>query len=132
MNEQASEQLNTFDNLDAVWVKKYRNNYLRVGGVINTTTVITLREEGQVWINRLKAKYSEVVFDMEPTKPQGAVCASLMLCWLRYAKNTGMNISFQNIPQDIERILLMSGVYNLLNIKSVKKKPFRQYDLDHS
>lgn len=121
----------SYDNLDSVWVKKDRTNFLRVGGVINFTTSLTLREEGESWIKRLGEKYKTIVFDMEPSKPNGSVCVALMLCWLRLAKKLDIQLEFHNVPQDIEKIIQLTGVSQLFNLQVLKRTPHRAYDVEH-
>ena len=104
------------DQLKSVWVKKYHENRLLVGGTISTSTVVGLRKEAESWIKRLSKSYNSVIFDLEPSDPQGTVCLSFILCLIRYAEKRKVSIEFINIPDRLQRIVDMSGLTDILRL----------------
>lgn len=110
------------DQLRSVWVKKHHENQLMVGGSINTFTVVNLRKEAQEWLTRLSKSYNTVVFDMEPSNPEGTVCVSFILCLYRHAEKLKLTLEFINVPDQILRIVQLSGLTDILQLASSKKR----------
>ncbi|MBQ3061998.1 MAG: anti-sigma factor antagonist [Lachnospiraceae bacterium] len=95
--------------------------YINMDGDIDHHSAALLREESDMFFNREYIK--EVIFDFERTKFMDSSGIGLIMGRYRQAKYSDAKVSLINIPDNIDRMLQMSGIYKIVdNIEKLNKK----------
>ncbi|QKV66385.1 STAS domain-containing protein [Pseudomonas sp. 43A] len=85
---------------------------LQLSGVLDYRTGPDLRKEGQALIKSSKA--SSLIIDCSAVKKSSSVGLSLLLCFMRDAKEAGKAVSIRAMPEDMREIAQVSELTELL------------------
>ena len=87
---------------------------LLLGGVLDYRSGPTLRAAGRELIAASPA--SELVLDCSAVEKSSSVGLSLLLAFMRDASAAGKRLSVRGLPQDMQGIARVSGLYELLGL----------------
>jgi phospholipid transport system transporter-binding protein len=87
-----------------------QQNKLCVIGALNFVTVVKLWRESLPTL----APLSALQFDLAQVTSSNSAGVSLLLEWVKYAKQSGKTIEFKNIPAQLLSIIKVSGIQNIL------------------
>lgn len=76
-------------------------------GVVNADNVMAIRKDGESIISKLSG---DVVIDLLAISSAGAVTLSLLLTWLRTAKNRNISMVVKNMPDKLFDMARVSGL----------------------
>ncbi len=82
-------------------------NILVLKGFVNPENVMVIRKAGEDIISTLS---SDAVIDLSAITSAGAVTLSLLLAWLRAAKNRNISIVVTNMPDKLFDMARVSGL----------------------
>lgn len=82
-------------------------NILVLKGAVNADNVMAIRKVGESIISKLSV---DVVIDLSAISSAGAVTLSLLLTWLRAAKNRNISIVVKNMPDKLFDMARVSGL----------------------
>lgn len=91
------------------------NGVIVVEGDLDFSTVLHLRRQGEQMI---RDSGDDVVVSFSGVTSSGSAAVSLMLCWLRAAKQGGQGICFQCVPDLLRSIIDVSGLSSALSHES--------------
>lgn len=80
---------------------------LIVSGEVTTETVVGLREQGEKLI---RAASENLVVDLEGLVAAHSVVLSMLLCWQRLARQSGISLSFRGVS---DRLASLASLSNL-------------------
>lgn len=86
---------------------------LSVSGVIRFGNVLNLRREGNRLIRLVNA--SDIKVDLAGVDSSDTSGLSLLLCWIRYAKQHNKKIQYQSIPMQLLKVAKTCGIVQLLS-----------------
>ncbi|WP_312290384.1 STAS domain-containing protein [Stutzerimonas nitrititolerans] len=85
---------------------------LRMLGVLDYRSAPALRRTGQALIREDQGAGLRI--DCAGVEKSSSVGLSLLLCFVRDAKNLGRDVSIANLPQDMQQIARVSGLLDVL------------------
>lgn len=80
---------------------------LVVSGEVTTDTVIGLRKEGEKLIRSVSA---DLVVDLDGLITAHSVVLSMLLCWQRLARQTGISLSFRGVSGRLASLAALSNL----------------------
>lgn len=86
---------------------------LLVSGDIDFSTVVSLRTDGENYIQRM----TKIIFDFTQVMQANSAGLTLMLSWLRCAKQLNKNIEFRNVPISLITMAKVCDLTAILRIK---------------
>lgn len=89
-------------------------NGFRVQGCVAFDNVVQLRREGEEWLESLVGVRDSVEIDLSDMKDQDASSFSLLLCWVRCAKQQGFRLHFTNVTQSLQRMRNLFGLTDIV------------------
>lgn len=76
-----------------------------MAGNLTMGTVVALYEAGM-----LPYKKNELVVDLSKVEAVDSAAVALLLSWLRHAQNSGVKLSFMNVPDSLLSLARLYGV----------------------
>ncbi|MBM7061579.1 anti-sigma factor antagonist [Pseudomonas sp. UL073] len=89
---------------------------LQLAGVLDYSTGPALRVEGGRLIRAAQA--SELVLDCAAVEHSSSVGLSLLLAFMRDARQAGKSLSIRALPDDMQKIAQVSGLTELLPLQA--------------
>lgn len=88
---------------------------LSVSGKIQFGNVVALRRQGNRAIACMTQQ--QLTVDLSGVTLSDSSGLSLLLCWLRYAKQQGKTMRFIHMPEPLSRVAEVCGVASLLGVR---------------
>lgn len=80
-------------------------------GEINFHSVIALRERGEAV---MRSATGALCFDFADVRQTNTAALTLLLCWIRYAKQRDCELRFENLPRELHSMAAVSELDELL------------------
>jgi phospholipid transport system transporter-binding protein len=86
-------------------------NTYRIAGELNMQTVPALLQEVEQVLNRTRG---EVCFDLQQVNRSDSAGLALLVEWMQFARQRQRELTFKNLPQQMQDIARVSGLDGLL------------------
>ena len=92
-------------------IQKVDDHTLSLSGVVDVNNAMALKAEGE---KLLKAMGESFVIDMSDVQQSSSVGVSVILCWVRAAREAQKEIQFRNMPAKMFDVARVSGLDEVL------------------
>jgi len=86
---------------------------MRVSGVVDFTTVVELEQQGERWLREQAPSVCRL--DLGGVSRSNSAGTALLLSWLRTARVLGKDLSVENVPATLRKIMLLAGLEDVLS-----------------
>lgn len=96
-------------------IRKVDDQTLAVSGVVDVNNAMALKVEGEAMLKSMGERF---VIDMADVEQSSSVGVSLMLCWMRAAREAQKELTFRNMPSKMFDVARVSGLDEVLPLAS--------------
>jgi len=85
---------------------------MRVSGVVDFATVVALERQGEKWLREQAPQCCRL--DLGGVSRCNSAGTTLLLSWLRAARSVGKDLTVENVPATLRKMLLLAGLEDVL------------------
>ena len=86
---------------------------MRVCGVVDFATVVELEQQGAKWLREQAPPVCRL--DLGGVSRSNSAGTALLLSWLRTARVLGKDLSIENVPVTLRKMMLLAGLEDVLS-----------------
>jgi len=86
---------------------------MRVCGVVDFAAVVELEQQGEKWLREQAPPVCRL--DLGGVSRSNSAGTALLLSWLRTARVLGKDLSVENVPATLQKIMLLAGLEDVLS-----------------